>query len=135
MVACWASTVASGCTLSTGRGCGLLYVVAFFDVEVRDAAEGGGADVDVGLGLDLAGAADDGDEILAHDLAGGDLGDAGLAVSDGAGGDAHARTRTMTTRMMIFFVLIQLSSLFASRLALVACVSEFDVDVPYAGSS
>jgi hypothetical protein len=33
-------------------------VVALFDVEVGDAAEGGGADVDVGLGLDLAGAAD-----------------------------------------------------------------------------
>jgi hypothetical protein len=37
-----------------------LDVVAFLDVEVGDAAEGGGADVDVGLGLDLAGAADDG---------------------------------------------------------------------------
>ncbi len=53
-----------------------LDVVAFLDVEVGDAAEGGGADVDVGLGLDLAGAVDDGDEVLAHNLAGGDLGDA-----------------------------------------------------------
>jgi hypothetical protein len=32
-----------------------LYVVAFFDVEVRDAAKAGGPDVDVGLRLDLAG--------------------------------------------------------------------------------
>ena len=77
-------------------------VVALFDVEVGDAAKGGCADVDVGLGLDLAGAADGGDEVLAHDLAGGDLGDAGLAVQDGAGGDARTAARTMTTMMMIF---------------------------------
>ena len=63
-------------------------MVAFFDVEVGDAAEGGGADVDVGLGLDLAGAADDGDEILADGLAGGDLGDVGLAVENAADDDA-----------------------------------------------
>ena len=89
MVACWASTVASGCTLSTvARMLPCFDVVAFLDVEVGDAAEGGGADVDVGLGLDLAGAADGGDQVLADDFAGGDLGDAGLAVQDGAGGDA-----------------------------------------------
>ena len=70
------------------RTVAVLDVVAFFDVEVGDAAEGGGADVDVGLGLDLAGAADDGDEILADDLAGGDLGDVGLVVQHRADGDA-----------------------------------------------
>ena len=64
-------------------------VVSLLDIEVGDAAEGGCADVDVVLGLDLAGAADGGDEVLAHRLAGGDLGDAGLAVQDGAGGDAR----------------------------------------------
>ena len=85
MVACCAATVASGWTFSTrGQDGALFHVVAFFDVEVGDAAEGGGADVDVGLGLDLAGAADDGDEVLTGDLAGGDLGDVGLAVVDGA---------------------------------------------------
>ena len=67
----------------------LMDVVALLDIEVGDAAEGGGADVDVGLGLDLAGAADRGDEVLAHDLAGGDFDDAGLAVQDGAGDDAR----------------------------------------------
>ncbi len=34
-------------------------VVALFDIEVSDATEGGGADVDVGLWLDLSGAADE----------------------------------------------------------------------------
>ena len=91
--------------LHAGEDVALLHVVAFFDVEVGDAAEGGGADVDVGLGLDLAGAADGGDEILADGFAGGDLGDVGLAVEDGPAA-TPARTRTMTTRIMIFFMLI-----------------------------
>ena len=89
MVACWAATVASGWTLSTVARTGAgLYVVALFDVEVGDAAEGGGADVDVGLRLDLAGAVDDGDQVLADDLAGGDLGDVGLAVENAGDDDA-----------------------------------------------
>ncbi len=71
-----------------GKGGAGLDVVAFFDVEVRDAAEGGGADVDVGHGLDLASAVDDGDQVLADDFAGGDLGDAGLSVEDA--GDDYA---------------------------------------------
>ena len=71
-----------------GEGGAGFDVVALFDVEVGDAAEGGGADVDVGLGLDLAGAVDDGDQVLADDLAGGDLGDAGLAVENAADDDA-----------------------------------------------
>ena len=62
-------------------------MVALFDVEVGDAAEGGGADVDVGLGLDLAGAADDGDQVLSHCFAGGYVGDVGLAVKNGANDD------------------------------------------------
>jgi hypothetical protein len=51
-----------------------LGVIAFFDVEVRDSTEGGGADVDVGLGLDLSCAADRGDEIFANGFGGGDRG-------------------------------------------------------------
>ena len=62
MVACCAATVACGLNaLDGGESRAGFYVVALFDVEVGDAAEGGGADVDVGLGLDLAGAVDDGD--------------------------------------------------------------------------
>ena len=52
----------AGCGLHVfdgGDDLALLDVVAFFHVEVGDAAEGGGADVDIGLGLDLPGAADD----------------------------------------------------------------------------
>jgi hypothetical protein len=56
-----------------GEDVALADVVALLDVEVGDAAEGGCADVDVGLGLDLAGAADDRDEVLTDDLAGGDF--------------------------------------------------------------
>ena len=47
-----------------------------------DAAEGGGADVDVGLWLDLAGAADDGREILLVDLGSEHLGVARLLLVD-----------------------------------------------------
>ena len=65
MVACCAATVACGLhVFHRGEDGAGLYVVAFLDVQVRDAAEGGGADVDVGLGLDLAGAADGGDQVL-----------------------------------------------------------------------
>ena len=53
-----------------------------------DAPEGGCADIDVGLRLDLAGAVDDGDEFLADDFAGGDLSDVGLAVKNAADDDA-----------------------------------------------
>ena len=74
--------------LHAGDDVAFLNVVPLFDIEVGDATEGGGADVDVGLRLDLPGAADGGDEILAHHLAGGDLDDAGLAIEDGAGGNA-----------------------------------------------
>jgi hypothetical protein len=69
MVACWAATVASAARSRRWREWPFFDVVALFDVEVGDAAEGGGADVDVGLGLDLAGAADDGDEVLRETLA------------------------------------------------------------------
>ena len=89
MVACCAATVACGLDVFDGGEGGAGFdVVALFDVEVGDPAEGGGADVDVGLGLDLAGAVDDGDEVLTDDLAGGNLGDAGLAMKDGADDDA-----------------------------------------------
>ena len=42
----------------------LLDRVALLHVEVGDPAHGSGADVDVGLGLDLAGAADDRGQVL-----------------------------------------------------------------------
>ncbi len=42
----------------------LLHAVTLFDIEVGDAAHNVGADVDVGSWLDLAGAADDGRQIL-----------------------------------------------------------------------
>ena len=74
--------------LDVGEDSALLDAVTFLDVEVGDAAEGLGADVDVGLGLDLAGAADDGDEVLLDDLAGGHFGDIGLPVQDRADDDA-----------------------------------------------
>ncbi len=72
--------------LDRGEGCAGFDVIALFDVEVGDAAEGGGADVDVGHRLDLAGAVDDGDQVLTDGLAGGDLGDVGLSVEN-AGDD------------------------------------------------
>ena len=71
-----------------GEGGAGFDVVALFDVEVGDATEGGGADVDVGLGLDLASAVDDGDQILTDGFAGGDLGDVGLAVKNAGDDDA-----------------------------------------------
>jgi hypothetical protein len=74
--------------LDAGQDVSLMDAVSLLDIEVGDATEGGGADNDVGLGLDLAGSADGGDEVLADDLAGGDLDNAGLAVQYGAGGDA-----------------------------------------------
>ena len=43
-----------------------------------DAAHGGGAEVDIVLGLDLAGAADDRGQVLPDDLGGQDLGVTGL---------------------------------------------------------
>ncbi len=76
-----------------GEDRAVLHVVAFLDVQVGDAAEGGGADVDVGLGLDLAGAADDGDEVLPADDRGGHLDDVGLAVLDGEGGEPAEQRR------------------------------------------
>ena len=71
-----------------GEGGAGFDVVALFDVEVGDAPEGGGADVDVGHWLDLAGAVDDGDQVLTDGLAGGDLGDAGLSVKDAGDDDS-----------------------------------------------
>jgi hypothetical protein len=52
--------------------------VSLFYIEVGDAAHGGGAQIRVGLGLDLAGAADHRGQLLAHDLGGKNLGVAGL---------------------------------------------------------
>ncbi len=83
MAASWASTLASRLhVLNGGQDLALGHVIALFDVEVGDAAKGGGADIDVGLGLDLAGAADDGGEILAHDFGRQYLGVTGLLMID-----------------------------------------------------
>ncbi len=89
MVACWACDGGGGLlAFDGGDELAGLNVVAFFDVEVGDATEGGGADVDVGLGLDLAGAVDDGDEILAIHLGSGHLGYRRLTVEDGTNDDS-----------------------------------------------
>ncbi len=53
-----------------------------------DASEGGSANVDVSFGFDLAGAADDGGEVLTEDFAGGDFSDVGLTMNDAACNDA-----------------------------------------------
>ena len=50
-----------------------------------DAAHCGGAQIHVGLGLDLAGAADHRDQILAYDLGGQDFGVASLLPIDEKG--------------------------------------------------
>jgi len=57
-------------------------MIALLDVEVGDAAKGGCAHIDIGLWLDLAGAADDGGQILARDRGGKNLGVAGLRLVD-----------------------------------------------------
>jgi len=74
--------------LDGGENGARLDVITLFYVEVSDASEGGGSYVDVGLGLDLAGSINDGDEVLLHSLAGRYLGDGALALEDGARNDA-----------------------------------------------
>ena len=74
--------------LYRGHHLALLYPVAFFDVEVGNPAERGGSDVDVGLGLDLARAADDGDQVFPHHLGSEYFGVTRLGANDGKGGDA-----------------------------------------------
>ncbi len=64
--------------LNGGDNLALGYFVAFLHIEVGDPAHGRCADVDIILGLDLAGAADDRGEILADDFCGKNLGVAGL---------------------------------------------------------
>ena len=61
-------------------------MITLFDIQVGDLAECVGSDVGVGLRLDLAGAADDGGQVLTDGFAGGDLGDVGLSVSSGSTG-------------------------------------------------
>ncbi len=81
MVAFWPATVGFLLhVLDGGDHLAPLNPVAFFHVEVGDAAHRGGADVDVGLWLDLAGAADDGGEVLAYDFGGQNLGVARLLL-------------------------------------------------------
>jgi hypothetical protein len=60
------------------------YMVALFDIEVGDATEGGGADVDVGFWLDLTCATHSGDEVSVDGLGRGDRWDIGAAVQYGA---------------------------------------------------
>jgi hypothetical protein len=63
-------------------------VIPLFDVEVGDASERGGTDVDIGLRLDLTSAIHNGGQVLVVGFAGGDLGDAGLAVNDASDDDS-----------------------------------------------
>ena len=53
-----------------------------------DAPEGSGADIDIGQRLDLAGAVDDGGQVLPGYLAGGDFGDVGLSVENAGNDDS-----------------------------------------------
>ena len=76
-------------TLHRGQHLPLLHVVAFLDVQVGDAAEGGGSDVDVSLGFDLPRPADDGDQVLPNNLGSKYLGIAGLGANDGEAGDTR----------------------------------------------
>ena len=62
-------------------------MVALFDIKVRDATEGGGADVHVGQGLDLTGSADSGNQVLLRGFARGDGCNAVAAMNDGADDD------------------------------------------------
>ena len=55
--------------LKTGEELARLHVVTLFDVEVGDLAHGVGADVDVSLGLDLAGRRDNRSEVFLFDFA------------------------------------------------------------------
>ena len=62
----------------------LPYMVAFLHIKVSNAAEGGCADVDVGLWLDLAGSADDRGKVLSSHLPGRHLGELGVVMKDQA---------------------------------------------------
>ena len=65
MLACWAIHAGLGLhALYRRQDLPLLHPVAFLDVQVSDPAEGSGSDIDVGLGLDLPRAADDGDQVF-----------------------------------------------------------------------
>ena len=86
------ATLASGCTFSMVAIIWPFFTWSpSFTMKVRNAAQGGCADVDVGLGLDLAGAADDRGKILAGDLGGQNLGVARLLLEDEEGNksDGH----------------------------------------------
>ena len=86
MAACWPSTLASCWTCSMVATISPFFtLLTLLDVEVGDAAHGGGAQVDVVLGLDLAGAADHRGKILLDDLGGQNLGIAGLLPVDEQG--------------------------------------------------
>ena len=74
--------------LYRGQDLPFLHPVAFFDVEVGDPAKGGGSDIDVGFGLDLPRAADDGDQVFPHHLGGEYFGVPRLGANDGKRGDA-----------------------------------------------
>ena len=60
-------------------------MIAFLDVKMRDPPEGGGADVDVSLGLDLPGAADHRNQVLARRFASRHSLHAGVAINNGSG--------------------------------------------------
>ena len=64
-------------------------MLTFFYIKVGNTSERSGADVDVGLGFDLPGAVDDGDEVLAFDLSCCNLRHTGLPMEDRANDDAR----------------------------------------------
>jgi hypothetical protein len=71
-----------------------LDVIALLYIQVGDATEGGGSDVDVGLGFDLARAVDDRGEVLTDSFAGCYLGNLSLPVEDGTYDDTGQNEST-----------------------------------------
>ena len=90
--------------LDRGDDLALLDVVAFLDGKAGDAAHGGGAQVHVGLGLDLAGSAHHRGQILAHDRGSQHLGVARLLLDDHEGNEPTGNQTTARIIKRIFFM-------------------------------
>ena len=90
--------------LDGGHRLALGYLVSLLHIEMGDAAHGGGAKVNVGLGLDLAGAADNRGQILAHDLGGQNLGIARLLLVDHEGHKSGSHYYSANNQENLFHV-------------------------------
>ena len=104
MVAFWPEHSPGAAHSRRSRCLAPLYVVAFLHVEVSDAAKRRGADIDIGLGLDLAGSADDRGQILRDNLGGQNLGVARLLLTDEDGNKTTGHNTRQDTIRKIFFM-------------------------------